>query len=84
MITAAVLQIITGLLGIIALWLRDYYSQDKTEQRKEDKTDDTKQDIRRAVVTGDVATVQRELDKLLSVELHSSSSRSKDPEDQRG
>ena len=84
MTTAVFLQIITGLLGIIALWLRDYYSQDKTEQRKEDKANDVKQDIRKAVVSGDVNTVQCELDRLLSVELHSSSSGCKGSEDQRG
>lgn len=72
MTTAVLLQIVTGLLGILSLWLRDYYSKDKTEKRNEDKKDDLIQKGRQAIVDGNADAVSKRIDKLLSNQLQDS------------
>ena len=66
--TAIILQILTGLAGIVSLWLKDYYSEENKSARKEKENYEEVQQGRIDVETGNVDAVSARIDKLLSKE----------------
>lgn len=59
-----ILQILAGLSGIVSLWLRDYYSQEKKGERKEEAAHEASQELRKAVASGDIDYLAGRIDRL--------------------
>lgn len=66
--TAIILQILTGLAGIVSLWLKEYYSEENKTARKEKKDDEELQKGRHDIDSGNVDAVISRIDRLLSKE----------------
>ena len=66
--TAIILQILTGLAGIVSLWLKEYYSEENKTARKEKKDDEELQKGRHDIDSGNVDAVVARIDRLLSKE----------------
>jgi hypothetical protein len=64
MSAAVILQIIAGIGGIVSLWLRDYYSQEKKAARKEEAEHEASQDLRKAVADRDIEFLASRIDRL--------------------
>jgi len=68
-------QIVIGVLGLISLWLKDYYSQGGKDKRSGKKT----QEGRNELLDGDVSAVESRVDRVCSQS--SSNAGSKSDED---
>lgn len=66
--TAIILQILTGLAGIISLWLKEYYSEENKTARKKENEDEEIQKGRNDIESGNVDGVSARIDKLLTEE----------------
>lgn len=62
--TAVWLQAFAGLAGLVSLWLRDYYSAQKVEDRYRDEIDQDIQELRQEVVSGDADAVSARIGRL--------------------
>lgn len=62
MTSAITLQIVTGLIGLFTLWLRDYLANSKARDYED------KQKVRDIVVSGNATDVASVIDRLLSAE----------------
>lgn len=68
MSTAVILQILTGLAGIISLWMKEYYSEENKTARKKENGDEELQKGRNDIESGNVDAVSARIDKLLTEE----------------
>jgi hypothetical protein len=64
MSTAIILQVLTGLVGLVSLWLREYYSQERKDARKEEKAHEASQELRKAVADRDIDYLASRIDRL--------------------
>lgn len=63
--TSIWLQVITGLVGMFTLMLKEYYSPDRIDKRKDDAREKEIQQGRKDIADGNTTAVSQRIDRLL-------------------
>jgi len=65
-VTAVILQICVGLAGIVALWMKQYYSAANTAARQKEAEHEATQTGRQDLINGNTDAVSARIDSLCS------------------